>query len=219
MLTDRHELGILKAIVLKKNFPLFSSQELTAKTLNELIKFDLKKRKDYNVKFAFARVIDHLKKRFLRTCEVRVVKRGGGTKSTVQSKDYAIYHHHFGAIAAKKKIPIEQFFAFKNHSHIFNRHIPRSINSQVLSLWKLNPAFIAQIEAYLARAFLDDFKMANQIKVRKMVMKWARLVGKLGLAQASEKIVGKLGLKGSKVPWTVSEVKEAVLSVRKMLSE
>jgi hypothetical protein len=212
------EINILRIILQKKGFPIKEKSLDNVLNLNKLSMYPLEKRKDYNVKFILARTIEHLRKKFFDTFDVYQYKQPDNIQNILQFKDYCFYIHYFGNISEKENIPIESFYIFKNHTHHYNSNIPKTITTKLINLWRKNLNFIKLINNYLNNFFLDEFKSFNELKIKKLILKWYKWVKKQGLEQGTEKIFKSLRSKGCKLPWTVSEVKYAIQETFEILN-
>lgn len=216
MLRD-HELLILKLLLIKKGFPIRRGSEISARKLNNLMQFPLKKKKEYNLKFVMLKCINHLKMNFFeKELQLKLEQKSYGVK-LLQNKDICFYDFYFGEVAKRRKIPIESFFVFKNWTHRYHKNIPKSITTRSLSLWKQNPDFIAKIREYLHSGFVADFGVFNKTKISKMVRSWGRLVSKFGLENAVTSIAKSFQSRSCKLPWTLSEVKNAIQATEEVL--
>ena len=57
---------------------------------------------------------------------------------------------------------------------------------------------------------MQDFLLFNEKKINKMVDGWSKIVEKFGIDAGFNSILSSFNLRGSKLPWTVSEVKHAL---------
>lgn len=210
------EQKIVEALIHKKDF---SANEVVFEqaALNAIFLQDLRRKKDYNIKFILARTIQHLKEQFFRKMHESPETKGLPPHASKQLQDVLFYNHYFADIARRLELPIERFFAFKNWTHRYNRNIPKSITSQVISLWHMNPQFIRDIFWYLDHRFMADFETFNMVKIGNLIEKWARVVQKRGEEKGFQEVLGQLASKGCKVPWTVSEVRFALKETRQVL--
>lgn len=170
----------------------------------------LRKKKEYNIKFVFVKAIKYLKSKFLSEQFNFEKSKSFINSNILHNSDICFYRYFFGEIAREKGIPIENFFVFKNWTHRYDKNIPKTITMRSIQLWKLNPEFIFEIRKYFRESFLNDFKIFNQTKISKMEKEWIKLVKKFGPSIAVKSILKTLSAKGSKLPWTLSEVKNGL---------
>lgn len=204
-----YETEILKSFLIRKGFKI-KNNFFSKSFLNKLSKTDLRKKKEYNLKFVFLKAISYLKKSFLNDKLSYYQNTGYFLNEIINSQEEYFYFFYFGNIAKKLNIPIANFYVFKNWTHRHNKNIPKSITSKSVKLWKQNPDFISDINNYLSENFVNDFINFNKLKISKMISGWDKLAAKIGLENAVKSIIKSLNSKGSKMPWTLSEVKYAI---------
>jgi hypothetical protein len=205
-----YEKTLLKSILIKKNFKFNPNIELTVALLNNLKTQPLKKKKEYNLKFVMLRTINHMKEQFYKKLLKSKSNEKEFNSAIMQNHDLSFYEFYFKEFAESKNIPIEKFYVFKNWTHRYNKNIPKSITSRTINLWKSSEDFVNEINAYLRKKFLDDFKMFNRRKIIKMVEGWAKQVEKFGLDNAIKSILSSLSSRGCKLPWTLSEAEHGI---------
>jgi hypothetical protein len=214
---NTNEIDILKVLLIKKNLIKSSNKTLTAPLLNQIMKANIFKKKEYNIKFVLIKAIKHLKKYFFEQELKKTENQNVLNNMFINNNDLTFYQFYFGEISKKKGIPIEKFFAFKNHTHRYNKNIPKTITMNSLRLWKLNPRFISNIRKYLRYQFLNDFEHFNKLKICKMIQGWNKTVNKFGYESSIGSILKSLKAKGSKLPWTLSEVTYAIRMCEEIL--
>ena len=210
---SKDEQVILQAILAKKKFPVCKKLACAAKSVRHLAGFPLRRLKEYNVKFVLSRCIKRLKQVFFQNLEQPGTRRAVG----IRRRDRLFYAHYFGDVSQRRGIPLERFYAFKNWTHRYAREIPKSITRQSIRLWSLSPRFISDVCAYIDDGLLADTVDSGQAKIMRMLRQWNRMVIRLGHRAAVKQIVAYLGSSACKLPWTVSEVKFAMRSVRAIL--
>lgn len=216
------ERPIVAKILTKKKFFLEPGEPLDWRSLNRLRQVKQKKKNEDELKFVLKKGIRRLQERFL--ADVACGKAlghpalAGVTAGEVKrNKDKFFYRFHFQAIAAREGLPIERFYHFRSWK---NRHcsgIPKSITRESLELWKKNAGFVAQIRHYIRGSLRKDFFAFNARKIRTLVAKWRKTLARLGPAKGLCRVLAGLDSKGSKLPWTLSEVDTAIAHSLKCL--
>ena len=207
---ENYEMSVLKAILRKKKLLENINLDLDWIAFNNLMKVNLKKQKDYNLKFIILRSLNHLKKKFIEDRKQQNKDSQTYTPQLLLHSEINFYLHYFKEISVKENIPIENFFAFKNRRHKFNNNIPKSITSKSLALWKKNPLFISEIKNYLRKKFLGDFIEFNRGKIDKWIFKWEKQAREYGLENTVCSVLKSLDQKGTKLPWTTCEVNHGI---------
>ena len=190
---------------------------LNKSSLNSIILTPLQKKREYSIKFVIMRSLDHIKQKFYKK-KIKSKKLSLHKQSKfIKYEEICFYDYYFQEIAQKMNIPIESFYGFKNHTHRHNKYIPKSITKRVLSLWKRNPKFIGEIIEYMDNGFISNFKVFNKDKIHKMVGGWEKMICQVGIEAGVKVIIKSFNSKGCKLPWTLSEVKNALLVTKRIL--
>jgi hypothetical protein len=213
-----YEILILKSIILKK-FNSKINVDITKELLNSIVKINLKKKKEYCLKMVIMKSITHLKNSFLVNKYNIESKMLLSNEISVKSTENIFYQYYFGDVAKKNNLPIETFYGFKNWTHRHNKNIPKSITNRVISLWKQSPEFISEMRGYIKHQFLTDFEVFNKEKILKMLRSWGKIIKKKGLDEGVQSILKSLSVKGCKLPWTMSEARNAVMVTNQVLNE
>ena len=208
-LPNPYEVKILKALMRRKRFPVRNNTFDRVENLNKVVKFSLKKPKDSSMKFVFARTLDHMKKKFFEKKDIKDFENPQEVDNMKQFKDLCFFSSYFGMISEAEGIPIESFY-FENRKYDLKSKIPKAITQKLLKNWKKNKEFVKKITSYLQGGFFEDFLDFNNQKIHKMLENCHQEVEKNGWCKAAQIMVNKFDSKGSKLPWTVSEVRHAV---------
>ena len=214
-----NEEKIFQAILSKKRIDFASHKKYTEAYLSKLnTKFFKKKRETY-LKFTFPKCVKHLKK-ILETSLTQIFEDSFIIRK-ISRKDleHFFYKHYFANIAKKEGIPIERFYIFKNHTHRFSSNIPKSVNLDMINLWKQNQGLVKQMVDYLKGSFMKDVSGFNKLKIEGLLDKWGRLVDAIGEEKAVDKIVDGIKNRHSKLPWTLCEIRYAVKKTIDLLIE
>lgn len=217
-----HEKRIISKILFKKKFPISQWDQLDWQNLNKLRKTKIKKKNEDELKFVLKKCIRHLQTRFLEN-----VKQGNALehpslvgvslRDIKTNKDKYFYRFYFREIAEREDIPIQRFYHFRSWKNRFCKDIPKSITKQSLELWKKNPVFIGEIKEYIHDSLKNHFFKFNAKKIHTMVTKWEKIINEKGHRMGVSEILNSFDVKGSKFPWTLSEVDLAIAHSLKSL--
>jgi len=215
---ESYEIQILKNILKKKGFTFKNNLIFSEKFFNNLLREDLKKSREYNIKFILIKAVKHLRQQFV-TSKMNEESSNFLKQAKISSnKDFYFYHYYFNEVSKRMNIPIESFYAFKNYTHRYNKNIPKTITKKSLELWKSSSKFISDIENYLRGDFLEDFKLFNIKKINRMTNEWSKKVNNEGLEKSVQSINKYLKSKGCKMPWTLTEVTNALKDTLKVIN-
>ena len=206
---NKYESTILKFILNKKFFPYKDQKNIDLNSFDSIVSISLTRKKEYSIKFVIMRSLYYVKNKFFNK-EMKNISAISSKKYFSKASDAYFYDYYFGDLALKKNLPIESFYAFKNWSHRYNKSIPKSITKKLIQLWKLNPEFTQNIRDYLQNQIMQDFILFNKKKINKMIDRWSKIIEKFGIDAGFNSILSSFNLRGSKLPWTVSEVKHAL---------
>lgn len=217
------EVTIIKRILLKKKFQWANHMKFDVDTLNRVRNCFLKKKNEDELKFILKKCIKHLQNRFFKEIKISNLNKNLKDNKTPQveikkDKDNVFYEYFFSNIAKKESIPIERFFHFRSWKKRFSNEIPKSITRESLALWKKNPVFIKTLIDYIQFDFLDAFRLFNIKKIRTMVSKWDKLIDEFGQTKGLQEILRSFEVRGSKLPWTLTEVTFGIKNTLKSLN-
>jgi hypothetical protein len=218
-----YEKKIVLKILLKKRFPVLKTEILNMKTLNEIREVIIKKKNEDELKFIIKKCIRHLQIEFISEVKYGNLLnhsslKGVTMKDIKSNKDKYFYLYYFKSISEEEDIPIERFYHFRSWKNRFCKEIPKSITRESLDLWKKNPIFIKKIRDYINNSLKTYFFDFNIKKIHTMISKWEKLIDDVGEERGMIKILQSFDVKGSKLPWTVSEVQSAINHTLKCLS-
>lgn len=160
------------------------------------------KRKEEKVKFIYKMVLKKLKRRF--------EKSRGLPKDACEP----FYEHYFGAVSERLAVPLPHFFDPSNNKRK-DGDAPdgrfKTINSEFLQLVFTSESFRTDFLDYLRSPdLLTDYQDKLGKKIRKLLTRWNKLVGKLPDAEirrrADEYFIAS---ERCKLPWAVFEVRLA----------
>ena len=213
-----HETAIIRALLIRKQFPLEPSTVVDSNFLNKVRQIKLHKKHQNNIKFTLLKSVKYLKHKFL----VRKLEAGGNFKAhrlqMIKVDNEWFFQHYFGDIAEKMKIPINDFVGFGKLARGESK-MDHFTSMETFKLWKQNPEFIEEIKSYLRSNFLVDFRQLTQNQLTKMIDGWSKLIAAFGLDQAVQQILRSLKSPRCKLPWTFSEIKHAVKNTMQFLNK
>ncbi len=169
------------------------------------------KRVEENYKFIFKRCLKHMKAAFKRMLPKRRIKK--------QYFDAMFYEHYFKIVVEKEQVPLEIFYHPRNSSSK-SEFLPRSINNVYVDNISKSQAFMADFTGYLVGGLEIEYKAVIESKIGGLVERWE---DQLRDSSQAERAVAEIcdyieRNKKCKLPWIMSEVTEAVASVKKLLS-
>lgn len=212
---SRDERIILKTLLSKKKFPLGKKFEITMKSLNKLRTVRLVKKNEDMLKFIIKKCIRHMQTKFLYKMK-RSFLQGNKIFEDIsiteikKNKDKFFYKYYFEKISKEHQIPIEKFYHFRSWKNRFLKNIPKSVTKNSLYLWKKNPEFIQKMIHFIRHSLKESFFKFNESKIIKMVSNWEKTIETFGREKGMKNILSKFKQKGSKLPWTLSEVESAI---------
>lgn len=210
-----HEHLILSKVLFKKKYPIFMNYKGDHACLNKLRTVVLKKKNEDELKFIIKKCIRHMQKEFISNVKSgdalnNPSLEGVTLRDIKKNKDKYFYRFYFMEIAKRDGIPIEKFYHFRSWKNRFCMNIPKSITKESLFLWKKNPTFIDKIVGYIKNDLTKSFYEFNIKKIHTLIGKWEKVIDKSGQNPGIMQIVRSFDGKGSKLPWTVSEVSIAI---------
>jgi hypothetical protein len=167
------------------------------------------KRPEENYKFVFKRCLKHMKEAF----------RAGIPQRRVKKKDFdkAFYEHYFKAISDTEGISLENFYHPKN-SQSKNKNLPKTINTGYIDNISKSKLFLKEFTDYLCFKLEEECRDIVDSKISGLINKWEH---EFQLSNKDDKTIGDIcnyieNNKKCKLPWTVNEVKEAIMVVKKL---
>ena len=215
---SNNEKLIFHSILHKKKIKFDENIELNEESMNKINRQFYKKKRETYLKFVFPKCVKYLRKVLTETHDTLFNNHLCLKKLSKLNRDMIFYNHYFKEIAETQKIPIESFILFKNWTHRFSDHIPKSVNLQMVNLWKKNPTLVNDMLRYLNERFFKDFFDFNKEKIESLIIKWGSMVVDIGEDKTVEKIVDSLKKKQSKLPWSLAEVEYAVQKTKSLLT-
>ena len=176
--------------------------------IKELTKSDSIKRPEENYKFVFKRCLKHMKEEF---------KAGQGKKLSKKDIERTFYEHYFRRVVEEEKVPLESFFHPKN-SKAKTSHCPKTINNVYVENISKSPEFVRDFTGYLTQDLEGEYREVIDAKLNGLVQRWENEYQE---SRNGEEVIRNICQnieknKKFKLPWTVREVQEAVMSVRKL---
>ena len=204
------EKTVLKSIFIKKKYIIDKNRVLDKKYFNGKAQKPPAKSNEINYKYVIPKCIKYLKKKLENKYLDQYLNTSMDKQKTINDKNYFFFLHYFGKISKNENIPIEKFFIFRNWTHRYDNNIPKTITSHLFSLWKKNPLFIENMKDYLKFHFLNEIKDLNRLKIDSLISKWSNYADRNGHENLLGYIQKSMKLKGTKLPWTIVEVINAL---------
>lgn len=188
-----YETSVFKAVLERKNY---SSSYITnvishisqKSTINASVR-----RSEEKFKFVIKRIIKHLKK-----------------KEKIKS-EHEFYQIYFSELSNKLAIPLNYFY--DPHNKLLKNTRFKSLSTDYVMLLLKSDIFLIELLFYLEHAIIKDHIDSLDTKVGNLCKKWESIYESLQKSNKSAEFIQELILnteKGSKLPWSVGEVKEAI---------
>lgn len=188
-----HEVGIFEAVLERKSYTL-------AKRVNVMDLSSVKptinlnpRRSEEKFKFIIKRIIKHLKK-----------------KDRIKTEE-EFYEIYFRDLSNKIDVPIDHFYDPHNKL-LKNRHF-KSLSTDYVMLLLRSDQFLIELLYYLDNNIIEDHVESLKTKVGNLAKKWECIYNNHQKSSKSADFIRQLILnteKGSKLPWSVNEVREAI---------
>ena len=205
------ELHILNAILYKKFHKCLSSEDLNLPfqiiltKICSIIEYSNSKRPEECYKFILLKTMKHLKLKFRAQFKIK----------RVQLEKF--YNYYFGDIAKAKGISLEHFFFPSKSKKVKTK---TSLNSAYFSLIFKSNKFVSDLKIYMEYYLYDEYY--NDIS-----KKWTQFLSKLfpilktvkisKICDVSHLVEKLLDSRQLSLPWTLSEVHEAVARVTELI--
>jgi hypothetical protein len=166
------------------------------------------KRPEENYKFVFKRCLKHMKEDFQNL---------KGDKLKKKDFEKSFYEYYFKSVSEKEKAPLESFYHPKN-SKSKSKNCPKTINSSYIENIAKSQKFVTDFLKYLNKYLEKEYLEVIDGKINGLIQKWDHEYEE---SKQNEKTIEDIcnyieKNKKCKLPWTLKEVQEAILSVRKL---
>jgi hypothetical protein len=136
--------------------------------------------------------------------------------------DKAFYEHYFLEISNAENLPLESFFHPKN-SKSKTKDSPKTINSAYIDSISKSKSFVDAFLYYLTENLEAEYREIIDSKIHGLFNKWEHEYQEAA-PKEKDKVVDDICAyieknKKCKLPWTVREVQEAIMSVRKLFEQ
>ena len=188
-----HETRIFQAILERKNYsPSQITNLINLDSLKTSINFS-PRRSEEKFKFIIKRIIKYLKK-----------------KERIKSEQ-EFYHVYFSELSEKLGVPLNNFY--DPHNKLLKNTHFKSLSTDYVMLLLKSDIFLIELLYYLENGIIKDHIESLETKVGNLCRKWETIYDTLHKSQKSAEFIKQLILnteKGSKLPWSVGEVTEAI---------
>lgn len=188
-----HEVGIFQAVLERKNYNTAQcSKPLTLVTLNAMVNTSAR-RSEEKFKFIIKRIIKHLKK-----------------KEKIKT-EHEFYRVYFADLSVKLGVPLDYFY--DPHNKLLKNTHFKSLSTDYVMLLLKSDLFLIELLFYLEKSIIKDHIESLETKVSNLCKKWENIYESLHKEKQSADFIKQLILnteKGSKLPWSVGEVNEAI---------
>lgn len=192
----------LKAVDLE---PLDADKEQLIRVVENLTSFSSSKRPEECHKFVLSKTFKYLRKTF---------KHSSGVETDDATE---FYEHYFRDAANRLGIDISAFYFPSKSKTVKN---PNSFNSDYFAKLFTSASFVAALREYMTSMIFADHRDEIKKKIEKIMDKWSRMFAKSGqpvektLAVIKHEVVKN---KKFKLPWTFSELHEAIFRVNELI--
>lgn len=158
------------------------------------------RRSEEKFKFIIKRIIKHLKKR-------------DGIKS-----DQEFYDIYFSDVSERLAIPLDRFY--DPHNKILKNSSFKSLSTDYVMVLLKSDVFLVELLHYLETQLLTQHVRSLNNKVINLCKKWENFYNSLDCSKRSVQNIIRLILnteKGSKLPWSIDEVKESMELMRNVI--
>ena len=162
------------------------------------------KRPEECYKFIFTRVLKFLKRSFKKNFNIK------------QNLDEQFYGYYFAEIAQKNQEPLENYY----YPLTKKENKKETLNSNYFAKIFQSKNFINDLVKYINEHLAEEYKTEIVQKLESLLLKWDPqfIEGEQGMDKYLEEIKHYLTKnKRCKLPWTLDEVKEAVLRVYSLI--
>lgn len=209
-----HELTILRAIISRKfknKVHIGTGSFFLSDKLNEIQARGSNKRSEECYKFIFKRCIKSMRDQFKRT------RARKGSKSELERR---FYEFHFGEIAKKEGIALEGFFQPTNSLKQY-AGMPKTINAVYMNNICRSEVFVAEFLDYAHNRLRFDYENIIDSKIEYLMKKWDAA---LEVNRPRDEIMAEITSyieknRKCKLPWSLIEVDDALVSLKKLFKE
>lgn len=195
-----HEAGIFQAVLERKNYSLSGAAAAgDSYPLGRGVSFS-PRRSEEKFKFIIKRIIKYLKKR-----------------DKIKS-EHEFYRLYFSDLSDRLGVPLNHFY--DPHNKLLKNQHFKSLSTDYVMLLLKSELFLVELLFYLENHIIKDHIEALDTKVANLCRKWENTYETLQDSQKPAEYIKQLILnteKGSKLPWSVGEVKEAVELMRNII--
>lgn len=218
---ENYELKLFKALITKKyikesenvvdiELKTAISTELVGVLNNIITDFESSKRKEEKTKFIFKNTIKSLKSKYFKTKHL----------TNTRLNETKFFYSYFEETAKTKHLAIEVFYDPLNSSKYHNPYF-RTLSRGYLDLLFSNARFKTDFNNYINNGFIIDYQEKVYQKFYKMFKKLRnrmRSNGKEKFQGLIDDFTNKMfANKRCKLPWTTTEVMEAIADFKKLL--
>jgi hypothetical protein len=137
----------------------------------------------------------------------------------LKKKDFekSFYEHYFRSIVNSEQMAIESFYHPKN-SKSKTKNCPKTINTAYIENIAKSSTFVNDFLSYLNNFLEGEYREVIDLKIKGLIQRWENDYMD---NNQNEKVIEEISNyieknKKCKLPWTMKEVDEAIMSVRKL---
>lgn len=205
-----NELKVLNYVLHRKYLKRLTSKDIESSIsiqlskINGIVNSKSHKRPEECYKFIFTRVLKFLKKSFKKNFNIK------------QNLDEQFYGYYFAELAQKNQEPLENYY----YPLTKKDNKKETLNSNYFAKIFQSKNFINDLVKYINEHLYEEYKTEIIQKLESLLLKWDPYFAEE--EQKTEKYIEEIKQylmknKRCKLPWTLDEVKEAVLRVYSLI--
>lgn len=210
---SKEEKMILAAIVERKydeKVDASKPNDILVEQVMAIIDRESKKRPEENYKYVFKRVIKSMREKFKQQSETK-------SKTKKKNSEKAFYEHYFKENIQKHKHPIERYYHPRN-SNSKNSNFHKTINTEYIKAISESKAFVEDFMLEMD-LLVEESKKIIDLKLRGLGTKFEEIFEKKGQSGVKDIVEYITTNKKCKLPWTIKEVEESIVVVKKLFNE
>ena len=230
---NEKELILLKAFLVKRKIVKINKKlNLKAEIFNTQYKLKTTRRKEENLKHVIMLVIKFLRNKFRENNKKFVIDKHYSFLSNKDIIDFCFYCFYFGKIADKNKWSIQRFYhpkiVSKRKNNAEENERLKSINSEYIRYIRKSAFFTKDMVSFLDNNYKDEegkqfgiLDHAKELVLDKLTSKfnyWDEMMRSFGETKGFDKVLKDISKNPKcKLPWSMSELEEAIADVKRQL--
>ena len=174
--------------------------------LDEIMSLGLQKETEDYSRYIYGRCLNHMLEKFV------------GQHYRIKKKNYEkrFYEYYFQQIARENGMKLEQFYRPRLYG---KKYIPRTYNQEYIRNICMNKSFKEEILKYMENDLIENEKKILETKINELVNQWQKKLSQTSKTKMQMNIICKEIRKKRRrsrylLPWTISEVMEAIEKIK-----